>query len=65
MLLNMTGKPEDRYNDWDIPYWTPDNQLDDYCRLASSPSQGVFYNPWFNRSYIRLENVAVAYRLTC
>ena len=57
------GKTRDRYNDWDIPYWTPGNQLDDYCRLASSPSQGVFYNPWFNRSYIRLENVAVAYRL--
>jgi len=57
------GKTRDRYNDWDIPYWTPDNQLDDYCRLASSPSQGVFYNPWFNRSYIRVENIAVAYRL--
>ncbi len=57
------GKTRDRYNDWDIPYWTPDNQLDDFCRLASSPSQGVYYDPWFNKSYIRLENVAIAYRL--
>lgn len=57
------GKTRDRYNDWDIPYWTPLNQIDDFCRLASSPSQGVAYDAWFNRSYIRLENIAVAYRI--
>jgi len=57
------GKTRDRYNDWDIPYWTPDNQVDDFCRLASSPSQGVYYDAWFNKSYIRLENIAVAYRI--
>ena len=57
------GKTRDRYNDWDIPYWTPYNQIDDYTRLASSPPQGVDYDLWFDRSYIRLENVALAYRL--
>jgi len=57
------GKTRDRYNDWDIPYWTPNNQIDDFCRLASSPSQGVAYNSWFDRSYIRLENIAVSYRI--
>ena len=53
---------EDRCNSWDIPYWTPDNQLDDYARLRSAPAKGVSYSVWFNNSYIRLENVAFAYR---
>lgn len=57
------GKTRDRYNDWDIPYWTPANQINDYTRLASAPPLGVAYNPWFNRSYVRLENVALAYRV--
>jgi len=57
------GKTRDRYNDWDIPYWTPYNQIDDFSRLASSPSQGVAYNVWFNRSFIRLEYVALGYSL--
>jgi TonB-linked SusC/RagA family outer membrane protein len=54
---------EDRRNSWDIPYWTPDNQMDDYARLRSAPASGVSYSSWFDRSYIRLENIAVAYRL--
>lgn len=53
---------EDRCNSWDIPYWTPDNQLDDYARLRSAPAKGVSYSVWFNNSYIRLENVAFAYK---
>ncbi|MCD8177391.1 MAG: SusC/RagA family TonB-linked outer membrane protein [Tannerellaceae bacterium] len=54
---------EDRCNSWDIPYWTPDNQLDDYARLRSSPAKGVNYSVWFNQSYIRLENVALSYKV--
>lgn len=54
---------EDRRNSWDIPYWTPENQTDKYARLRSAPANGVSYNAWFNRSYIRLENIAVAYRM--
>lgn len=57
------GKTRDRYNDWNIPYWTPNNQIDDFSRLASSPSQGVAYDAWFDRSYVRLENVALSYRV--
>lgn len=53
---------EDRCNSWDIPYWTPENQLDDYARLRSAPAKGVSYSAWFNNSYIRLENVAFAYK---
>ena len=54
---------EDRRNSWDIPYWTPDNLSDKYARLRSAPAAGVGYSSWFDRSYIRLENVAIAYRL--
>jgi len=54
---------EDRRNTWNIPYWTPENQRDDYARLRSAPANGVGYSAWFDRSYIRLENVAVSYRL--
>lgn len=54
---------EDRRNSWDIPYWTPDNQLDEYARLRSAPAKGVSYTAWFDRSYIRVENIAVAYRM--
>ncbi|MDP2856077.1 MAG: SusC/RagA family TonB-linked outer membrane protein [bacterium] len=54
---------EDRRNSWDVPYWTPENQLDDYARLRSAPASGVSYTAWFDRSYIRLENVAISYRI--
>ncbi len=54
---------EDRRNSWDIPYWTPDNQLDEFARLRSAPAKGVSYTAWFDRSYIRVENFALAYRM--
>ncbi len=54
---------EDRRNSWDIPYWTPNNQVDKYARLRSAPAKGVNYTAWFDRSYIRLENIAVAYHM--
>jgi len=54
---------EDRRNTWKIPYWTPENPTDKYARLRSAPAKGVNYNVWFDRSYIRLENIAVSYRL--
>lgn len=57
------GKTRDRYNDWEIPYWTPTNQIDYCTRLASSPPKGVDYELWFDRSFIRLEHVALSYRL--
>ena len=54
---------EDRRNSWDIPYWTPENLSDKYARLRSAPAAGVGYSSWFDRSYIRLENIAIAYRI--
>jgi TonB-dependent starch-binding outer membrane protein SusC len=54
---------EDRRNSWDVPYWTPDNPTDKYARLRSAPAKGVNYTTWFDKSYIRLENVALSYRM--
>ena len=54
---------EDRCNSRDIPYWTPENQLDDFARLRSAPAKGVDYSVWFDKSYIRLENIALAYKV--
>lgn len=62
-LAKHDNQTEDRRNSWDIPYWTPDDQTDIYARLRSAPGSGVKYTSWFDRSYIRLENFAVAYRL--
>ena len=54
---------EDRCNSRDIPYWTPENQLDDFARLRSAPAKGVNYSVWFDKSYIRLENIALGYKV--
>jgi TonB-dependent starch-binding outer membrane protein SusC len=54
---------EDRRNTWKIQYWTPENPTDKYARLRSAPAKGVGYSAWFEKSYIRVENIAVAYRL--
>lgn len=62
-LAKHADHVEDRCNSRDIPYWTPDNQLDDFARLRSAPAKGVNYSVWFDKSYIRLENVALAYKV--
>lgn len=62
-LAKHDDHTEDRGNSWDIPYWTPDNPMNNYARLRSAPASGVAYSCYFDRSYIRLENVAIAYRM--
>ena len=54
---------ESRRNSWDIPYWTAENQLNKFARLRSAPANGVDYSAWFNKSYIRFENIAIAYTI--
>jgi hypothetical protein len=52
----------DRINHYDTPYWTPDNPLDKYARLSSISSPGTF-NVWRSASFVRLQDVSLAYRL--
>jgi len=44
------------------PYWTPDNPINDYARLGSG-ANGTSFREFRNNSFIRLNNVSVAYSL--
>jgi len=52
----------DRTNNYNLPFWTPDNPTNDYARLWQS-LQSVSYNVYRSKSFVRLQNVSVAYRL--
>lgn len=51
----------DRTNSIKTPYWTPDNPLNDYARLFSSDG-GANFAIWRDASFIRLNNITLAYR---
>jgi len=51
-------------NDFKKEYWTPENPSTEYARLqASGPSGATTAPKLFDRSFIRLENISVAYTL--
>ncbi|WKN32341.1 TonB-dependent receptor [Porifericola rhodea] len=50
----------DRTNSHQFPYWTPDNPSNDYARLYSSNGSASF-NVYRKRSFVRLDNIAIAY----
>lgn len=52
----------DRVNSLQTPYWTPDNQLDNYARLFSSDGSASF-SVFRENSFIRLQNVTLSYTL--
>lgn len=56
---NRDGFP-DRTNSYTLPYWTPENQIDDYARIYSSDGSAS-YSVYRKRSFIRLDNVALSY----
>jgi TonB-linked SusC/RagA family outer membrane protein len=52
------------YNIFAKEYWTPENPSGTYARLDASGPQGAVSAPRLhNRSYIRLENISLAYTL--
>lgn len=56
---NSNGFPE-RNNSYVTEYWTPDNPTNEYSRIRSLAG-GVSFNVWRDRSFIRLDNVSLAY----
>jgi TonB-linked SusC/RagA family outer membrane protein len=52
----------DRQNSYKVPYWTPENPINDYARLFSSNGSAAF-NAYRQTSFIRLSTVALAYTL--
>ncbi|MEO3407858.1 SusC/RagA family TonB-linked outer membrane protein [Mucilaginibacter sp. CAU 1740] len=49
-----------RMNSYVLPYWTPDNQLNDYARLNSG-SSGTTINVWRKNSFVRLQTASIGY----
>lgn len=52
----------DRQNSYKVPYWTPENPINDYARLFSSNGSASF-SAYRQTSFIRLSTVALAYTL--
>jgi len=49
-----------RQSSYVIPYWTPDNQIDNYARLSSG-SEGTTINVWRKASFARIQTVSIGY----
>jgi TonB-linked SusC/RagA family outer membrane protein len=52
----------DRQSSYVFPYWTPENPINDFAKLSSSDGSAV-YSVYRNKSFIRLDNVAIAYTI--
>jgi hypothetical protein len=50
----------DRINSYNVPYWTPENPNNEWARIGSFPSG---FNIWENNSLIRIDNIALSYRI--
>jgi len=59
--LNNTGALVDRSNSYIRQYWTPDNPTNSFARLNSTNVQNITPVQVINRSFIRLDNVALSY----
>ncbi|GAB3927553.1 SusC/RagA family TonB-linked outer membrane protein [Larkinella terrae] len=53
----------DRTSSYILPYWTPDNPINDYARLYSSEGGATGFGVYKYRSFIRLDNISVGYSL--
>ena len=53
---------QDRQNSYKFPYWTIDNQIDNYAKLYSSNGQSSF-SVYRKTSFIRLNTVALSYTM--
>lgn len=57
---NRSAAFPDRVNSYAFPFWTPENPINDYARLASSDGSAS-YSVYRKRSFIRLDNIALGY----
>ncbi|QNL50592.1 SusC/RagA family TonB-linked outer membrane protein [Olivibacter sp. SDN3] len=62
LLKSRDGFP-DRQNSYKYPYWTPDNPSNEWARISSSEGSATGFNVYRKRSFIRLDNVSIAYNL--
>ncbi len=59
-LKSRNGFP-DRMNQYQFPYWTPDNPSNEWARISSNEGSTTGFNLYRKRSFIRLDNVSLAY----
>jgi hypothetical protein len=52
-----------RSNFYTRPYWTPSNPINDYAAINSQAGGAVTWNVYRKSSFIRLNNLSVAYNL--
>lgn len=58
---NRDSFPE-RVNSYKLPFWTPETPYNEYARIYSAQGGAVF-DVWRDRSFIRLDNVSLAYTI--
>ena len=58
-----TDRFYDRSQFYKRPYWTPENQINDYGRMMSSIGSGIGFNIWRKSSFVILNNIGVAYNM--
>lgn len=58
MASNNDSFP-DRTSNYDQPYWTPENPINDFARIGSKN----LGNNYINKSFIRLDNITVSYNV--
>jgi TonB-dependent starch-binding outer membrane protein SusC len=59
VAMNRAGYP-DSWNSYKSDYWTPEHPTNAFARLYSSEGGAVF-NVWRKKSFIRLDNLTLAY----
>ena len=52
----------DKSNNYKLPYWTPENPINDFAATNSSTG-GAIYNVYRNTSFVRLRDISLAYTL--
>ena len=53
----------DRSQFYKRPYWTPENPINDYAKMMSAAGGAVAYTVWRKSSFVRLNNISLAYTL--
>jgi hypothetical protein len=53
----------DRSQFYKRPYWTPTNPINDYAKMMSAAGGTVAFNVWRKSSFVRLNNISLAYNL--
>jgi len=58
---NTRPSAAERLTDYKFPHWTPDNPINDYARIYSRDPAS--FNIWWDNSFIRLDNISLAYNM--